>query len=259
MHKPHLLSGLSNFKPVLSCCHQGQKRRGVEAGAYYIYENCFKHICKSQPFAIQNVQFDTQYGYQKLYGQCRDLNLPLNIGGDHSVASSSVLASLQKFRKFHVLWVDAHPDIHTYSSTVSGNTHGTPLSVCVGLEKTHWASRLSLTQLDFSRLIYVGIRDIDDFEADIIKRHNIRVYTPQQAVEWMQSNPELPIHISFDVDALDPSYVCSTGTKVDGGLHPEEVRAMLGESLQRGQLKSLDVVEFNQELGNPEHSAKSVR
>ena len=75
----------------------------------------------------------------------------------------------------------------------------------------------------------------------------------------MQSNPELPIHISFDVDALDPSYVCSTGTKVDGGLHPEEVRAMLGESLQRGQLKSLDVVEFNQELGNPEHSAKSVR
>ena len=93
-----------------------------------------------------------------------------------------MLASLQKFRKLHVLWVDAHPDIHTYSSTVSGNTHGTPLSVCVGLEKTHWASRLSLTQLDFSRLIYVGIRDIDDFEADIIKRHNIRVYTPQQAV-----------------------------------------------------------------------------
>lgn len=170
---------------------------------------------------IQDVQFNTQYGYQKLYGQCRDLNLPLVLGGDHSVASSSTLASLQKFRKLHVLWVDAHPDIHTYSSTVSGNTHGTPLSVCVGLEKTHWASRLSLKQLDFSRLIYVGIRDIDEFEAEIIKKYNIRVYTPQQAVEWIQKNNDLPLHISFDVDALDPSHVCSTGTKVEGGLHPE--------------------------------------
>jgi arginase len=125
------------------------------------------------------VQFDSQYGYQKLYGQCEKLFKPLNIGGDHSVASSSVLASLQKYRDLQVLWIDAHPDIHTYSSTVSGNTHGTPLSVCTGLEKTHWASRLSLKMLDFSRLIYVGIRDIDDFEAEVIAKHNIRHYTMQ--------------------------------------------------------------------------------
>jgi len=106
------------------------------------------------------------------------LNQPLIIGGDHSVASSSTLASLQKFRDLHVIWVDAHPDMHTYTSTVSGNTHGTPLSVCVGLEKTHWASRLSLKQLGWDRLIYVGIRDIDDFEGKIIRRHNIKHYTP---------------------------------------------------------------------------------
>ena len=106
------------------------------------------------------------------------MNPPLIIGGDHSVASSSTLASLQKFRDLHVIWVDAHPDMHTYSSTVSGNTHGTPLSVCVGLEKTHWASRLSLRQLGCDRRIYVGIRDIDDFEGKIIRRHNIKHYTP---------------------------------------------------------------------------------
>jgi len=155
---------LRKFKPVLANCHQGQRRPGVDSGAQYIYNNCFKDICEEQPFVVQNIQFESQYGYQKLYGQCRNLIKPLTLGGDHSVASSSVLASLQKFRNMHVIWIDAHPDIHTYSSTVSGNTHGTPLSVCTGIEKTHWASRLSLKNLDFNRLIYVGIRDIDDFE-----------------------------------------------------------------------------------------------
>jgi arginase len=110
------------------------------------------------------------------------------MGGDHSVASSSVLAALQKFRNLHVIWIDAHPDIHTYTSTVSGNKHGTPLSVCTGLEKTHWASRISLKQLSFDRLIYVGIRDIDDFEAETIKKYNIRHYTPQQAIDFMREN-----------------------------------------------------------------------
>ena len=159
--------------------------------------------------------------------------MPCVIGGDHSVASSSVLASLQKFRNLHVIWIDAHPDIHTYTSSVSGNKHGTPLSVCTGLEKTHWASRLSLKQLPFDRLIYVGIRDIDDFEAEMIKKHNIRHYTPQQAIDFMRENSNLPIHISFDVDALDPMYISSTGPRVENGLHPDEVRSIIIESLRQ--------------------------
>lgn len=187
------------------------------------------------------------------------MNQPLAIGGDHSIASSSTLASLQKFRSLHVIWVDAHPDIHTYTSTVSGNTHGTPLSVCTGIEKTHWASRLSLKLLDFSRLIYVGIRDIDDFEGETIEKYNIKHYTPQQAIDFMRANKDLPIHISFDVDALDPKYISSTGTRVDDGLHPEEVREIIAESLVEDQLKSLDVVEFNHELGDPVKSAHHVR
>ena len=149
--------------------------------------------------------------------------------------------------------------MHTYTSTVSGNTHGTPLSVCCGLEKTHWASRLSLKLLPFDRLIYVGIRDIDDFEEYVIDKYNIKHYTVEETIEWMQSNRNLPIHISFDVDALDPSYVSSTGTRVDEGLHPWEVRDIIADSLVNDQLKSLDVVEFNQDLGDPVKSAHHVR
>ncbi len=158
-----------------------------------------------------------------------------------------------------MIWIDAHPDIHTYTSTVSGNTHGTPLSVCTGLEKTHWASRLSLKQLAFDRLIYVGIRDIDEFERETIEKHNIRHFTPAQAIDFMVKNKSMPIHISFDVDALDPVYISSTGTRVDNGMHPEEVREILVESLKDDQLKSFDCVEFNPELGDKEKSIRHLR
>jgi len=80
-----------------------------------------------------------------------------------------VLASLQKYKDLNVIWVDAHPDIHTYSSTVSGNKHGTPLSVVCGMENQHWASRMGLRTLSFDKLTYVGIRDIDDAEGETIK------------------------------------------------------------------------------------------
>ena len=93
----------------------------------------------------------------------------------------------------------------------------------------------------------------------MIKKHNIRHYTPQQAIDFMRENSNLPIHISFDVDALDPMYISSTGTRVENGLHPDEVRSIIIESLRQQQLKSLDVVEFNPQLGDPDISAKHIR
>ena len=96
------------------------------------------------------------------------------------------MASNQKYNDMHVIWIDAHPDIHTYKSTVSGNKHGTPLSVCVGLEKMHWTSRMTLRNLPFANLTYVGIRDIDDFEAKTIAEKKIRHLTPTQAVAFIK-------------------------------------------------------------------------
>jgi arginase len=71
------------------------------------------------------------------------------LGGDHSISSSTVLASLTKFPDLEVIWVDAHPDINTYAASQSGNRHGCPLSICTGLEQEHWGSRMSLPLLRF--------------------------------------------------------------------------------------------------------------
>lgn len=174
------------------------------------------------------------------------------------MASSSLMASNQKYNDMHVIWIDAHPDIHTYKSTMSGNKHGTPLSVCTGMEKMHWASRMTLKPLPFENLTYVGIRDIDDFEAQTIKDRKIRHLTPAQCVEFIRDLKK-PIHISFDVDGLDPMYVDSTGTKAPDGLHPHEVASIFNEALLHDKLVSADIVEFNEMLGDPVHSIKSLR
>ena len=165
---------------------------------------------------------------------------------------------MQKYKDLNVIWVDAHPDIHTYDSTDSGNTHGTPLSICTGMEQQHWASRMNLRKLSFNKLTYVGIRDIDTFEGETIKANNIRVLDVPSVIDYIKSL-DGPIHISFDVDALDPELVDSTGTRVPNGLEPEEVREIIKTALESDKLVSLDVVEFNKLLGNPDNSLLAVK
>ena len=165
---------------------------------------------------------------------------------------------MQKYKDLNVIWVDAHPDIHTYDSTESGNTHGTPLSICTGREEQHWASRMNLRKLKFENLTYVGIRDIDAFEGQTIAEKNIRVLDVPNVIDYIKQL-EGPIHISFDVDALDPELVDSTGTKVPDGLEPEEVREIIRTALDKDLLVSLDVVEFNKDLGDPENSLVAVK
>jgi len=99
-------------------------------------------------------------------------------------------------------------------------------------------------------LTYVGIRDIDPFEGQTINENNIRVLDPISCIDYIK-NLDGPIHISFDVDALDPELVDSTGTKVPDGLEPEEVRSIIKAALELDKLVSLDVVEFNKDLGDP--------
>jgi len=85
---------LRKFKPVIGMCSQGQKRQGVNEGGLYLYNHIFRDLCYAKPLVIQHEQFDNASGYLKLYQTCQQVNKPLLLGGDHSVSSSSVFASL---------------------------------------------------------------------------------------------------------------------------------------------------------------------
>ena len=117
---------------------------------------------------------------------------------------------------------------------------------------------MSLPKLQFDKLTYCGIRDIDDWEGEVIADKKIRVLDVQETVDFIK-NLDAPIHISFDVDALDPELVCSTGTKVPNGLDTADVKAIIGTALMTDKLVSLDVVEFNTALGDPKKSLKAVK
>ena len=117
---------------------------------------------------------------------------------------------------------------------------------------------MNLRKLSFQRLTYVGIRDIDDFEEQTINENNIRVLDVPNVIDYIRDLTG-PIHISFDVDALDPELVDSTGTRVPDGLEPEEVREIIKTALETDKLVSLDVVEFNKDLGDPMNSLLAVQ
>ncbi|KAJ7864838.1 hypothetical protein B0H14DRAFT_2735855 [Mycena olivaceomarginata] len=129
-----------------------------------------------------------------------------------------------------VIWIDAHADINTLESTDSGNIHGMPVSFLLGIgskiPEFGWVKPL----LKPERLVYIGLRDVDAGEKRILKENNIKAFSMHEvdkygigkvvelALDHVNPERKLPIHLSFDVDALDPSVAPSTGTPVRGGL-----------------------------------------
>lgn len=243
------------FVPIVAECNQGQKRLGVKEGGNILYENIFRNM-KNNPNIIQNNLFNSSRGLKKTFQFCSEIKNPLVLGGDHMIGAATVLASVKKDKEVKVIWIDAHADLNTYKSSLSKNRHGMPVAMCLGLEKYWWNDK-SKIKLPFENLIYVGIRDLDQFEKETIKKYNIKVLTPKNAVNFINKSSD-NFHISFDVDALDPYYLNSTGTTAEKGLSPSEVRKIILAALKKERLIGLDIVEFNSELGNYEKSIDTM-
>jgi len=245
------------FTPIIAQCNQGQRKEGVKFGGNILYEKLLFSAFISPPAVISHEKFNAT-GYQDLYQMCSQTNYPLVLGGDHSIGTSTVMGSVGKFGDgVTVIWIDAHADINTYEKSISKNKHGMPVAMCVGLDKFWWEME-NEPKLSFENLIYVGIRDLDDFEKEVLRENNIKVFSPQQAVDFINQTSQ-KIHISFDVDGLDPSQMDSTGTIASDGLEWSDVRKIIEASLLNDKLVALDVVEFNPELGNMEKSLGTMK
>lgn len=180
-----------------------------------------------------------------------DNRLLLNLGGDHSLAVGTVFGTLKKYPQARVVWIDAHGDINTPASSISGNAHGMPLAALLGLYDTGSKT----CRLKQENLLMLGIRELDFFEHEIIKKLNITVITadeinqtPDQALKkiitWLaQSNSVL--HVSFDIDAVDPAYAPATGLPVENGLSLDFIVALFNLLSAKANIVALDLVEFN--------------
>jgi len=189
--------------------------------------------------------------------------LPLTIGGDHSLAMGTVSGTFRKYPNACLIWIDAHADINTVESTDSGNLHGMPVSFLLGLPgngdvpQFSWIPQPLLTP---EKLVYIGLRDVDAGEKKILRDNGIKAFSMHEvdkygigkvvemALDHVNPNRDLPIHLSFDVDALDPSVAPSTGTPVRGGLTFREGHYICEAIHETGLLVALDIMEVNPSL-----------
>ena len=182
--------------------------------------------------------------------------LPLVLGGDHSVALGT-LGGLAKARGAGgVLWIDAHGDMNTPETSPSGNVHGMPLAAALGLADERFESDAwTLPAVDASRVALVGLRSLDVREREAIRRLGIKAYTMsdidrigiERAIRESLTHIAGPgfVHVSLDMDALDPEVAPGVGTPVRGGLSYREAHLALELVSESGLAGSLEVVEVN--------------
>jgi arginase len=197
--------------------------------------------------------------------------LPIMMGGDHCLGLGSITAVARHCRdtgkRLRVLWLDAHADFNTSDVTPSGNIHGMPVACLCGLGPD------ALVNLGGSspavrpeEIRQIGIRSVDQGEKRLVKEYNLDIYdmryidevgmrrAMEEALEGMDEDTHL--HVSFDVDFLDPSIAPGVGTTVPGGPNYREAQLVMEMIADSGRMGSLDIVELNPMLDNRNETAR---
>jgi arginase len=182
---------------------------------------------------------------------------PLILGGDHSIGLGSITGVTRVYKDISVIWIDAHADFNTEDTTPSGNIHGMILAALAGIGNSRltdvggWAPKL-----DPQKIIIVGARELDFGERELLRSHHVHVFTmsdiDQRGISNVMSEAlsiaekaSDGIHLSLDMDALDPVHAPGVGTPVRGGLTYREAHMIMELIADSGRLIGMDVVEVN--------------
>ncbi|SIP86976.1 arginase [Solilutibacter tolerans] len=197
--------------------------------------------------------------------------MPIMLGGDHCLAIGSIAAVAAHARaqgkKLRVLWLDAHADFNTSEITPSGNIHGMPVACLCGLGPDVLVNLGAPgPALKADEIRQIGIRSVDRGEKRLVKEHGLDIYdmryideigmrrVMEEALEGVDADTHL--HVSFDVDMLDPSIAPGTGTRVPGGVNYREAQLMMEMIADTGCMASLDLVEVNPALDKRNATAR---
>lgn len=258
----------SDFSFIEAPIHQGQKHRGVANGPAFL-----RRQMRDQQFSFKNFILSSEQDpkfiklkpYQDLsYYVEQELSaghLVFTSGGDHSLSLGSIQGALRFNPDIKVLWVDAHGDINTRASSMTGSFHGMPLAFLLGADKINqsWWFKKSLRP---ENLIYFGVRDLDPAESQYLEEHGIACYTKKiieslglkkVVQEILNELSGSQVLVSVDADAFDPNVAPSTGVPVANGLTYNEVSRLLSSVAQVSDVVSFEYVELNPELGLEPH------
>ena len=197
--------------------------------------------------------------------------MPILLGGDHCLGIGAIAAVAAHCRthgkKLRVLWLDAHADFNTRDITPSGNIHGMPVACLVGLGPEQLTTMGGPSPaLRPDQIRQIGIRSVDRGEKRLVQEHGLDIYdmryidevgmrrVMEEALDGVDEDTHL--HVSFDVDMLDPSIAPGTGTRVPGGVNYREAQLIMEMVADTGRMGSLDIVEVNPALDRRNATAK---
>lgn len=222
------------------------------------------HRGMKKPRAVSAV---TQKLSSQVYEHAREGKFVLTLGGDHSIAVGSISGTARAIRErlgreMAVIWVDAHADINVPETSESGNIHGMPMAFLTRLAREEREDIFGWLKdehvISTRKLVYIGLRDVDRGEKKLLRENNIKAFSMHdidrhgigRVVEMALAHigNDTPIHLSFDVDGLDPQWAPSTGTPVRGGLTLREGDFICECVHETGNLVAMDLVEVNPSL-----------
>lgn len=188
-------------------------------------------------------------------------NLPITIGGDHSLAIGSIAGAASYWRKrdeqFGLMWFDAHADINTPDTSFSGNVHGMPLAVSLGKGDPKLVELRGFSpKIPAKRAVLIGIRDLDAPERDMINQTGITPFSMREVdhlglgrvtdLALASVGPDVSgLHVSFDIDVIDPDVAPGVSTASRGGLSYRESHLALELLAESDLVRSIDIVELN--------------
>lgn len=256
----------------------GQNRRGVDTGPSAVrYANLEarlerlghavldegnvaapnpeEHVVEGSGRRLRAVSAICQTLYDKACPWLAAGDFALFLGGDHSISIGSIAAAA-RHGPIGVIWIDAHSDFNTPETSPSGNIHGMPVAALVG-EGPEALVNVGAPgpKLSSAQIVQIGLRDLDPAERDRLVRSGIHVFTmrhvdelgmavvARQALERLRHLPRL--HVSLDMDSLDPAEAPGVGTPVPGGLTYREAHLLMEILGDSGRVGSLDIVEIN--------------
>ena len=193
---------------------------------------------------------------------------PLVLGGDHSIAMGTLAGVAEHFQNLGVIWYDAHGDLNTEETSPSGNIHGMPLAVSLGLGHPALTNIGGYSpKLKPENVVIIGARALDEGEKDLIKEIGIKTYTMhevdrlgmtkvmEETIAYLKNRTD-GVHLSLDLDGLDPDHAPGVGTPVVGGLTYRESHLAMEMLAESGIITSAEFVEVNPILDEKNRTAQ---
>ncbi|MEK5217476.1 arginase [Psychrobacillus sp. FSL H8-0487] len=185
-------------------------------------------------------------------------NFPIVLGGDHSIAIGTLAGLADRYENLGVIWYDAHADLNTAETSPTGNIHGMPLAVSIGLGHEELVNiRDFAPKIKPENVVIIGARSVDPGERELIKEKGIKVFSMHeidklgmsevmtQAIQYFVDRKVDGVHLSLDLDGLDPLYTPGVGTPVAGGISYRESHLAMEMLYASNMITSAEFVEVN--------------